>query len=546
MTEEIAPAVRGEEYRGRRAARNSMSLLLNKVPIAVVALVTTPFAINKLPLDEVGVWTLAATTLGYIAIADPGFSDIVTRYGAQGRVRGDLRVAARIATLGSLLWLAFGILMAPVVWAIVPVAMDHVQATTHLALATSVRAASVTFFYWFFAIIVFTSIQATVSGQLVAHGDLWIVACIDAATRVIYGAVMITLLLRGWTLSAIVAATVVQYVLAYLATIAAIIWRGGRPYGDPRKLDPALRRELFRFGGLLQFNSLLDTLTYETDPVVLGFALGADSAAVWSIANRLAIQVTAVASIPQSNVLPAMSASHAATEGLAAMRRIYVRAQRVIMLTGAFVAGTIIAVGPLLLKAWLGRPFTLHHSATVATVLVALVMIAGLPRQATANAILALGRVGIGVKPNVVAFVLNVVLTVALVIPFGLTGVLIGTLAAKLVATSMLLHRFVRLLEGTWRELVWSWLGPLVAVTAATAVLGRIALHFVPSVLSVRAEALVALVVFGLAYSALYAMGLRIFRYFSVADLTWLKSSAPGPTGRILTPRVIRLLAGTR
>ena len=527
------PPTRGKEFRGKRAASNSLIVAVGLVTVLLISLVTTPIAINHIGTAEFAAWTLATTTIGILTALDPGFSNMVTRYGAQAKVRGETHVAARICAAGSLAWLGFGLVFALPVYFFVPYLVDS------LDLNPGVRSIASTFFYWSFGLVIFSSLLSTLSSRLSAVGDQWIVTTIDVVTRVIYAVTLIELLSHGWRLSAIALATTVQFVLAYLATFVLIAVRQGRPYANPRGLDRSELREISRFGGWLQVNSVLDTLTNETDTLVLSFALGKEAVAIWGLSNRLARQITTFAYIPQQNILPVMSASFAALEGVDRMRKLYRRAQQIIVLLGAFLTGTIIAFGPLMFKAWLGQP---HRQADVATILVALTLMAGLPRPATANAILALGRAGYGVPATILAFSVNVVFTVILVWPFGLNGVLIGTLLAKIAATSYLLHRFCTLVESSFREIILPWLLPLVGVTAVAAGLGRFAMSQWPQALHTRSGALEALMVLGAGYSVVYLVGLKLTRYFTHHDLLWIKSTAPGPLGKVISPRVVAVL----
>ena len=547
VNEPAPPLARGAEYRGGRAASNTLVFGLGQLIVLVIALLTTPITINHLGLALTGAWTIATMSIAYLTVIDPGFADIVTRYGARAQVRGESHVAARICSLGSLFWLGFGVILAPVVYLVTPVLVHHVS-----GIGPGARSSVIDFFYWTFLLLIFGSLLATLSGRLTALGENWIVTIIDVSTRVVYCVVLIVLLYRGWKLGAIVVATSAQYALAYLATIVVVSAKDSWPYRSPRHLDRHLLRELYRFGGWLQFNSLLDTLTNDTDPLILGIAVNASTSGLWSIANRLARQITYFAYIPQSQVLPAMSASHAAEEGLDGMRRMYERAQRVVVPIGAFLAGTVIAFGPLMLKAWIGLPNRLMllrhevHSLNVAVFLVALTMMVGLPRPVTGNAIMAMGRVGLGVRAQTLAFCVNAVLTLALVVPYGLTGVLIGTLAARATASGYLLIRFSKMMESTFSRLCWPWMWPLVAVTAVAALAGHVAMTHWTRALQDRWVALLALIVLGLGYTVLYAIGLRLTRFFRSDDLRWLRSVAPGRLGVVISPGVIRVLTGSR
>jgi O-antigen/teichoic acid export membrane protein len=528
---------RGHEFRSRRAATNSLIAIGGQFFVLAIAIVTTPITLNKIGLIEFGIWTFAITTVSYLTVIDPGFGDIVTRYGVQARVRGELNVAARICALGSLVWIGFGLLLSPLVYFAVPFLVHHLR---HLN--PGVSSVTIGFFYWAFGLLIFGSILTTLSGRLVANGEQWIVTVIDTSTRLIYAVVLVIFLYRGYRLSAIVIATSVQFILSYLVTFLAVWKRDTFPYSSPRGLDRKLLRELFRFGGLLQLNSILDTMTFDTDPLILSTLVSTVANGFYSLALRLARLSNVVASNVQSNILPGLSAAFASNEGLEGLRRIYVRANRVVMLLGSFLGGAVMAFGPLLLMAWLGRPL---YGANIATILVALTMIAGLPRPVTGYAIFAMGKVGLGVRAQLLAFVVNIILTLALYHPYGLNGVLFGTVVAKVVATGYLLLRFSRVAESSFRELVWPWLWPLSLVTAVSALAGRFAMRQWPDALHSRSTSFEALAILGLGYAVIYVVGLRLTKYFRSSDLHWLKHAIPGPLGKLVTPRVIRLLAGS-
>jgi hypothetical protein len=131
-------------------------------------------------------------------------------------------------------------------------------------------------------------------------------------------------------------------------------------------------------------------------------------------------------------------------------------------------------------------------------------------------------------------------------VPSDFSGILIGTCVAKFAATGYLLLRFCRLLESSFRELVAPWLVPLVVVTTTSALLGRWALITWPGVHDSWASAATALAVLSVGYLALFALGLRLTRYFGRDDLAWMKKNLPGPF-KALFPRVMmNFFAGQR
>ena len=535
MSESTNPPTRGHEYRAARAATNSLVNAAGIVVVLLIALITTPIALSHLGLVEFGIWSFVTVAVGYISKLDPNFGGMVMRYGAMGRVAGDHKIAARICSVGTLVWIVIAIVIAPFLVAIVHPLMGH------MGYSPGVRVAAERFFYWTYVLIFVGSILATLSSRLLAVGEQWIVTVIDAVTRVVYGIVLVWLLASGWRLSAIVVATTVQYVLAYIAIFSVIALRHGTPYASPRGISPEVRAELRRFSGWFQLNAILDTLTYETDPVVISVLVSPTATGIWSIATRLARQITYFGYIPNGNILPAVSAAVAANEGPEALQRIYGRANRVITLIGTVMGGLVIAFGPVLFLGWLNNPF---HQASFATILIALGVLAGTPRPVTGAAIFALGKVGLGTRAQFVAFVVNVVLTLALVAPFGLSGVLVGTLVAKICATTYLLVRFARLVATPVRTLVWPWLSRVALIGTTATVAGRVVMDRWDYALSSRTHAGIALIVLGLFFALVTVVMMRVTKFFSHDDLVWLRGAMPGPLRRLFPDRAISLLSG--
>jgi O-antigen/teichoic acid export membrane protein len=410
----------------------------------------------------------------------------------------------------------------------------------HMGYSPGVRVAAERFFYWTYALIFLGSILSTLSSRLLAVGEQWIVTIIDATTRLLYGIVLVWCLTRDMRLSAIIVATTTQYVVAYLATLLVISLRHGTPYASPRGIPRTTRRELRKFSGWFQLNAILDTLTYETDPVVISVMVSPTATGIWSIATRLARQITYFGYIPNGNILPAVSAAVAANEGPEALQRIYTRASRIITLIGVVMGGLVISCGPVLFLAWLNNPF---HEASFATILIALGILAGTPRPVAGAAIFALGKVGLGTRAQAVAFVVNTTLTLALVKPFGLSGVLVGTLVAKVSATSYLLGRFARLINVPARQLIAPWLTRVLTIGAVATISCRVVMDHWSWALETRSHAGLAALALTALFGTITLLMLRATHLFTRDDMVWLRGAMPTPLRRLFPDRAISLLS---
>ncbi|HEV3212304.1 MAG TPA: lipopolysaccharide biosynthesis protein [Acidimicrobiales bacterium] len=532
-------AQRGTEFRGRRVAMNSMTLLAGQVLFTAIGFVTTPIVLTHIGLVEFGLWGLIMTAVGYITVVDPGFGDLITRYGARAHLEGNRALGARLCSLASLLWLGLGVLGLPLLLWAVPAWIPH------LGLHHGLDHVAIEFFEWGYAYTVAGCVTAIMSSRLTAIGDQWLVTVIDGFTRLLYAVVLLSMLLTGSRLSALVVASSVQLLVTFVVTLGFVWRRAGAPYGNPLRLHGAMVREATRFGGWLQLGGVLELLTYETDAFVISTFVSVRRNGTFTIAQKPAGMTTYFSGIAQTSALAALSAAHAAREGLSSMRRMYTRANRLSVLLGCLIGGLFLGTAPVFLAAWLG-----HYQGGIAvtdgaTCLAVAALMLGLPRPAAAAVIMAMGKVGIGVRAQAAAFAINLVLTIVLVAPLGMFGVMLATVVAKGVATGYLLVRFHRLVDGTARELLFGWMGRLVLAVGVGAGVARLALLGMPdAVVHQRGPALVAFLVLGALYTTAFAAVIRATRYFGDDDLRWFEQILPAPLARLAASRVTRRLVG--
>jgi O-antigen/teichoic acid export membrane protein len=97
--------------------------------------------------------------VSFITIADPGFGAMVTRYGARGRVSGDRLVAARVCTLGTLVWFGAGTFF-PLVWLATPTLVHYAK------IDEAHRSVMVAYVYWSYLLVFIGSAVSTLSSRL--------------------------------------------------------------------------------------------------------------------------------------------------------------------------------------------------------------------------------------------------------------------------------------------------------------------------------------------------------------------------------------------
>ena len=501
-SEQPSPQMRrGEEFRGKRILTNSAVMTSGQVVVVLIGMVLTPITISYVGLALFGAWGVIMTAVSYITVLDPGTSGVVARFGAMAHVRGDTKEMARLTSLGSLAWIGLGILGVPLLIFVVPLFAHYIH-VPHTSTQTII-----TFFYFGFALVIYDAVENVITGQLMAIGLVWLSTVIDIGSRLLYAVALVIGFVAGLGLWALILASFFQTTIALTATFIVAWRRSGFPYGNPFKLDRSVIRQVTRFGGWAQLTGILDTLTYSTDSVVIGSFVSVSAVGVANVASRVA--------------------------------RMSIKTNRISFLIGAVFASLILGTAPVLLAAWLGHQYS---NADIATCLAAVALLLGMLRQTAGIGIFALGRVGYGARARVVAFFVNIVVTLALVKPLGMPGVLIGTLVAVITSTTYLQIRVNQLLDLNGWNSVWSWGLPLIAATVPAILIDRIALLFLPASVQLhRGPAFLALCLLGvLNYVALF-LGLRASRYLGPDDVGYLKRAVPGPVRKLVRPWMVTM-----
>jgi O-antigen/teichoic acid export membrane protein len=535
-----APAERAG-VSGKSVALNSTVVAVAQAVIVGLGLVLTPFIVGRLGLVLFGLYGFVTTTVAFISVLDPGLGLIVIRYASSDD--GDQKLAARLSTLGLTVWLSLGIILSPLLFIVLPVLTTHLHSATGALLSPSLVTTAQQFFVFGYVYLFITAAGAILGCRLIAAGEQWLVTVIGLVSRFVYAVVVVVVLISGFGIWGLAMASSAQTALVVLATLVAIWRRHGTVVANPFTLGRTRLVELLRFGGLVQLSSILDALNYDTDPIIIGRFVSVGASGLYQLANRAAGQIAYLVAVPQQSLLQTFSAVANRRASIAEVRRPAVQASRYLGLVAFFAGGALLAAAPELSVAWLGKPY---DGIDGALCLLAGLQLVNAARFNSSIVIVALGKAGIGAKAKAISVAVNLALTLALVVPFGLTGVLIGTMVASALQTAVLMRRYTALLESNLREVLWQWYAPGLAVALASAAVARlVGLAIDAPAVTSRGPAILAGAITVLVFSACFSVGIRATRYLNHSDLDYVSSILPQPIGKVLHLRVIRLLTVT-
>jgi O-antigen/teichoic acid export membrane protein len=439
-----------------------------------------------------------------------------------------------LVSVGVLAWLGIGTLLSPLALFLIPLLVSH------LHLAPSVGRVAKVVFYWGYAYVFFNASVSIVGSVLTGMGELWLTSLVNVVTRVLYALLLVGFLLSGFGLYSLIYASSVQTLATFIFFVIIIRRRVGRPFGNPFRLGRALLKELVQFGGWTQLQGLFVVATYETDPLVIGTLISPAAVGVYSVADRLAQQIRFVPSILLSSLLPAASELHA-KQKYDELRKAAIYGNRYTSFLCFGASGLIIALSSVLFRVWLNR--TYPNLDLITALLIASYLLVGLSVTGLALST-AMGRADLAAKLAPIGLVINLILTLALVKPLGIVGVLYGTVISMTIWVIIYLRAFHRFLGVSSRDAVWSWLWKLTLVTGVAATLTRLVLSALPSAwMSHRTSSVAVLSALTIVYAVLFLVGLYVSHFVTPGDLEMAERILPGRATPIARSRVAKWMA---
>lgn len=381
--------------------------------------VLTPFVIHTLGQDGYGTWTLITAITGYMSLLALGVPMASVRYLAQDVAEGDTQKMNR--TIGTCvgLYLMIG------------------------AAALLIGGVLTLFFERFFAVPASFQVQGGVAfglmviyvsagfigllpeGILFAHHDFVARNLIRIAGVLLRLCLTIAMLMSYASLVALAAIQVVG--LAFDFGVSWLLIR--RRYPAVRislaDFDWRILRRIFSFSMYVLLLSAGARLTFETDALVIGAFLDVGSIPYYVVANSLIVYVMEFV-IAIAAVVSPMATKLYTAGGMDSLRAMFLKWSKVALSFSLLAGLFLIVLGPSFIGMWIDPSYEGPSGQILQILMISSLVF--LPIRGVAIPIL----MGIG-KPRTpaIAFLvtgaLNLVLSIVLIGPLGLTGVALGT-----------------------------------------------------------------------------------------------------------------------
>ena len=381
--------------------------------------VITPFVIHTLGAEGYGLWTLIVSMTGFISLLAMGVPMACVRYLAQHVAERDsAKVNQTIGSCAGLYLLLGGIAM--VVGAGLNAALlmfYHLPPALHdqagLAFGVMVLTVSASF------------IGFLPEGIMFAHHDFVLRNLIRVSGVVLRLLLTIGLLSMDASLVLLAVVQLVCLAFEFVVALFLIRWR----YPDVRvslaDWNMPMIRQIFSFSVFVLLLHAGARLTFEADALVIGAVLGVASIPFYAVANSLIVYlmdfIIAIAAV----VSP--MATKLNTEGRHdELREIFLKWSKVALSLSLMAGLFLIVLGPRFLGWWIDPGFE-GPSGQVLQILTISSFIFLPVRGVALPVLIGMGKPKAPTVTFAGAGVVNVLLSIALAKPLGLTGVALGT-----------------------------------------------------------------------------------------------------------------------
>ena len=398
-------------------AHNVSTRYLAYVVDAVLGLVMLPFNLAHLGLAAYGLWMLTTSFTVYFTMLDLGYGGALVRFVAQYRAKRDVGALNEVLSTFSLVYGAIG---AITYLAVVIIALNLHWITT---LTPEQVSTSRTLLLIIGANVAMRFVFGVYGGVIVGFQRYHLNNLTSIATSLLVAGANVAVLLMGYGVIALVAATTAVRILALLVyRINAYLTFPG--------LDirwRLARRSRFReVSGFSVFLLVLDAgykVNYSTDVLVVGALLGAPAVALWAPAQRLS-ELALRLSNQLGDALFPIVVDCDTTQRAARLRQVFVEGTRLSLASVLPIGGGLAVVAPSLLFAWLGPSFA--GTATIVQILAIVVIV----RVGSSTASIVLKGAGLHRRLTLLIGIMaigNLALSVAMARSLGLLGVALGT-----------------------------------------------------------------------------------------------------------------------
>lgn len=383
-----------------------------------------PIIVHRLGDEAAGIWVLIFSITGYYGLFDLGIRSSVIRYVARAKARNDAESASRVISTSLFSYACIGALTF-LITLVVAQFVDKFHIRPEFQ--HSAR--------WLLLMVgagVSLGFPLGVSGGVLEGLQRFDAQRFPNIAATLLRAVLIVLALRsGYGLLMVAFITVAMPLLASI--VCTVI--AGRLLPVPlgmRYVDRATFREMASYGGTTLIVIVAARLRFRSDSIIIGAFLSAAAITYFTIGARIVDYAGEVVENLAQVFMP--MSSHSDAEGnLDRLRKIFVGGNRFCAFTIFPICAVLIVLGKSVIEAWVGVKYVETSYPVMLILLISTTTM--LAQAASPRVLFGMSKHRTWAIVVLTEGVVNVILSMILVRPYGIIGDAIGTAAPLAVTT---------------------------------------------------------------------------------------------------------------
>jgi O-antigen/teichoic acid export membrane protein len=235
-----------------------------------------------------------------------------------------------------------------------------------------------------------------------------------------------------------------------LYTWFALIRLKARP--SFKNTEAGLLKEILKFSSFVFLASIVDTLYWTTDKLIIGWAKGTKDTAVYNIGATFNTYVTALSSAVSGILVPKLTQMAVKNVPKEEFTRIFVKVGRLQFLVVSFIVSAFVAFGRQFIALWAGPEYALAYYVALLTMIPVTVP---LIQNTGINILYALNKHQFRSTVYACIAVLNAVLTFWWVEDYGIIGAAMATCIAYIIGNILIINWYYHRRIGIDIPLFW-------------------------------------------------------------------------------------------
>jgi len=383
----------------------------------LIGVFLSPFILHRLGDAAFGIWILIFSITGYYGLFDLGIRSSVVRFVSKYSATKDVDNLAQVINTSVFAYAGIGVVvmlltLAGVFWIDhlfkIPPAFHSTARWLFLIAGTSVAVG--------FPIGVF-------GGALEGLQRFYLINGMNVAATLIRAGAIVWALSRGHGLVVLALITTgLPFVISLIRTWVAL--RILRTPISLRYVNWATARLMANHSGLTFMIVMSAQLRFQTDEVVIGTLLSASAITFFSIGARIADYASNVV-LGISQIFVPMASQSEALGDAQGLRRILIAGNRACAFVILPICATVIMLGKSLIEVWVGAKYISQSYPVLVVLIIPMTLL--LAQGASTRMLLGTSQHRTLGIVTMLEGVINVILSVALVRPYGIFGDALGT-----------------------------------------------------------------------------------------------------------------------